>query len=204
VATGLASAGGQPPGDAGGPPAQIALPDGFQPEGIAIGAEPVAFFGSLANGAIFRVDLATGRGEVIGEPPGTPSANGIVLAPDGETLIIVQTNTGLLFTLDPVTGQTARTGVVDVAGDGLLPNGDGLLVVGQTLFVVQNRLNALAVLEINGTGSQADLVDRLSDERFDVPTTVAAFEDLLYLPNARFGIEATPETEYNAVAIARP
>lgn len=85
-----------------------------------------------------------------------------------------------------------------------LPNGDGLLVLGQTLVVVQNRANALAVLEINNTGGQADLVDRLTDERFDVPTTVAAFDDLLYLPNARFGTEATPETEYDAVAIARP
>ncbi|MEH1123654.1 hypothetical protein [Micromonospora sp. CPCC 206061] len=91
-----------------------------------------------------------------------------------------------------------------MTGDGLLQNGDGLLVVGQTLFVVQNRLNTVAVLEINGTGSQADLVDQLSDERFDVPTTVAAVGDLLYLPNARFGTEATPDTEYNAVAIARP
>lgn len=297
VATGLATAGeGATVRD------EIALPNGFQPEGIAIGAEPVAFFGSLADGAIFRADLVTGEGAVIGAAPGTPSvglklddqgrlfvaggragdarvvdatsgavlasyelateaesfvndvaltpagafftdstnpvlyhlplgaagelpgqddvvriplagdivygdginANGIALAPDGQTLLIVQTNTGLLFTVDPATGQTTQTGVVDVEGDGLLPNGDGLLVVGQTLFVVQNRLNTVAVLEINGTGSQADLVDQLTDERFDVPTTVAAFDDLLYLPNARFGTEATPDTEYRAVAIARP
>ncbi|WP_173077045.1 SMP-30/gluconolactonase/LRE family protein [Phytohabitans rumicis] len=295
LATGLATAGDEP-----ALVDEIALPNGFQPEGVAIGAEPVAFFGSLADGAIFRADLTTGQGAVIGAAPGTPSvglklddrgrlfvsggragdarvvdsrtgdvlasyrlaaegfvndvvltpagafftdstnpvlyhlpigadgalpppdgvvriplvgeieygeginANGIALAPDGQTLLIVQTNTGLLFTVDPATGQTARTGVVDLAGDGLLPNGDGLLVLGQTLVVVQNRANTLAVLQINRTGSQADLIDRLTDERFDVPTTVAAFDDLLYLPNARFGTEATPDTEYNAVAIARP
>jgi sugar lactone lactonase YvrE len=300
LVSGLAVAGEEPP--AAALRDEITLPNGFQPEGIAIGTEPVAFFGSLANGAIFRADLVTGEGQVIGEPPGTPSvgmklddrgrlfvaggragdarvidttsgailasftlateaesfvndvvltpsgafftdstnpvlyhlpvgpagelpaqdgvvriplsgaieygdginANGIALAPDGETLLIVQTNTGLLFTVDAATGETTRTDVVDVTGDGLLQNGDGLLVVGQTLLVVQNRLNTVAVLEINGTGSQADLADQLSDERFDVPTTVAAVGDLLYLPNARFGTEATPDTEYNAVAIARP
>lgn len=77
-------------------------------------------------------------------------------------------------------------------------------VVGQTLLVVQNREGAVAVLEMTGTGSQADLVDQLSDERFDVPTTVPAVGDLRYPANARFGTAATPDTEYNAVAIARP
>jgi sugar lactone lactonase YvrE len=305
VATGLASA-----GDQGGPPTPPApvlvdafdLPNAFQPEGIAIGAEPVAFVGSLANGAIFRADLTTGQGEVIGEPPGTPSvgmkvdengrlfvaggragdarvidtdtgavlasftlatepesfvndvvltptgafftdstnpvlyhlpigadgalpeadqveriplsgaieyadginANGIALAPDGRTLMIVQTNTGLLFTVDPVTGVTETVAVVDVDDDGLFPGGDGLLIIGQALVVVQNRLNTVATLAINNTGGQADVLDRVIDDRFDVPTTVASFGDRLYLPNARFGTDVTPETEFTVVAIAQP
>jgi hypothetical protein len=69
---------------------------------------------------------------------------------------------------------------------------------------VQNRLNTLAVLEINATGSQADIAARLTDSRFDVPTTVAVSGDRLFLPNARFGTEPTPDTEYRAVAIPRP
>jgi hypothetical protein len=44
----------------------------------------------------------------------------------------------------------------------------------------------------------------VTDPRFDVPTTVASFADRLYLPNARFSIEPTPETTYTAVAIPRP
>lgn len=285
-----------------GPQRTLALPNGFRPEGIAIGRDPVAFVGSLANGAIFRIDLLTGQGRVIGEAPGTPSvglkvddrgrlfvsggtagdarvvdtrtgavlasfdlatearsfvndvaltpagafftdstnpvlyhlpiaadgtlpardevvripligairygdgvnANGIALAPDGRTLLIAQTNTGLLFTVDPATGITEQTTVVDVNGDNLLPNADGLLVRGQTLFVVQNRRNTVAALAINATGGQADIVARVTDERFDVPTTVAAFEGLLYLPNARFGTEATPDTRYTVEAIDEP
>jgi sugar lactone lactonase YvrE len=54
-------------------PTTIQLPNGFQPEGIAIGALPFAFFGSLADGDILRVNLVTGQGRVISQGPGTPS-----------------------------------------------------------------------------------------------------------------------------------
>lgn len=54
-------------------PDEIQLPDGFRPEGIAIGPGPVAYFGSLADGSIYRANLLTGRGTVVSEGPGTPS-----------------------------------------------------------------------------------------------------------------------------------
>ena len=54
-------------------PAHIDLPDGFQPEGIAIGRGPFAYLGSRADGDIRGVDLRTGRGRTISEGPGTPS-----------------------------------------------------------------------------------------------------------------------------------
>jgi len=55
-------------------PAQIALPDGFQPEGIAIGKHrPFAYFGSRVDGDIYRANLRTGRGSVFSQGPGTQS-----------------------------------------------------------------------------------------------------------------------------------
>ena len=54
-------------------PDEIALPTGFQPEGITIGKAPYAFLGSLADGDIYAVSLRTGRGRVVSEGPGTPS-----------------------------------------------------------------------------------------------------------------------------------
>ena len=54
-------------------PTTLNLPNGFQPEGIAIGALPFAFFGSRANGDLFRVNLITGDGTVFSKGPGTPS-----------------------------------------------------------------------------------------------------------------------------------
>ncbi|MEV1243209.1 hypothetical protein ACIBO2_33745 [Nonomuraea sp. NPDC050022] len=44
----------------------------------------------------------------------------------------------------------------------------------------------------------------MSDRRFDVPATVAAFGSRLYLPNPRFDTSPTPTTPYTAVAIPRP
>lgn len=54
-------------------PEVIHLPDGFQPEGIAIGRLPYAYFGSRVDGDIYRAGLLTGRGRVICQGPGTPS-----------------------------------------------------------------------------------------------------------------------------------
>jgi len=45
-------------------PSIIDLPDGWRPEGIAIGRGTSFYVGSLANGAIFRGDLRTGQGSV--------------------------------------------------------------------------------------------------------------------------------------------
>jgi sugar lactone lactonase YvrE len=281
-------------------PTTFALPDGFQPEGIAIGALPYAFFGSRATGAIYRVSLLTGQGEVINPGSGTASnglkvdlrgrlfvaggnsstggvsrvfnaftgellasyrfstvpsfvndvvltpdaawftdstnpvlyklpldssgglpdadevvtlpltgdivygagvnANGIETTPDGQGLLIVQSGTGRLFRVDPATGVT-RT--VDLGGE-LLTNGDGLLRDGHTLYVVQNRLNTVAVFQLDSTGTSGRLVERVTSAGFDVPTTVAAYADRLYLPNARFTTTPTPTTPYTVTAIPRP
>jgi sugar lactone lactonase YvrE len=51
----------------------LALPNGFQPEGIAIGSTPYAYFGSRASGDIIRIDLASGARKLISRGPGTPS-----------------------------------------------------------------------------------------------------------------------------------
>lgn len=285
----------------GGPfaffPTTIQLPDGFQPEGIAIGLLPLAYFGSLADGDIYRANLVSGRGTIISEGPGTPSVglkidrrgrlfvagggagngrvvsaftgevlasyqftdstttfvndvvlaggaawftdsfnpviyqvplgrhgalpdqdqvvtlelggeyeqvegfnvNGISGTPDGRALLLMHSATGSLFRVNPATGEATT---VDLGG-ATLPNGDGILLRGRTLYVVQNQLNQVAVVKLNRTGSRGTVVATITDPRFDVPTTVAAFGNRLYLPNARFGTPPTPQTEYTAVAVRR-
>jgi sugar lactone lactonase YvrE len=267
-------------------PTTIPLPDGFRPEGIAIGSQPYAYFGSIVTGDIYRADLRTGAGQVINAGTGPSSlglkldgqdhlfvaggskgiarvidaktgaelenhqlatgttlindvtlaggaawftdsfnpvvyrlkqgtvtavpitgdlvygsgtnANGITPTPDGQALLVVQTNTGKLFRVgfDGVSRQ--------VALGYTLTNGDGMLLVGQTLYVVQNQLNTLAVLDVSRDGTSATLVKAVTDPSFDTPSAVAAFQDRLYLPNARFTTTPTPTTPYQAVAIPKP
>ncbi|WP_433755466.1 SMP-30/gluconolactonase/LRE family protein [Nocardia sp. CA-135398] len=283
----------------GAVPTTIDLPAGFRPEGIAIGALPVAYLGSQADGSIYRVSLMTGQGAILSPGPGTPSlglrldhrgrlfvaggtagdarvvdtrtgavsasyrlgtppdtfvndveftrtgawftdsrtpvlyhlpvgrdgalpppeavvrlpltgdiayvpgafnANGIARTPDGSGLIIVQSVTGHLFHVDPATGMTRR---IDL-GTATVPDGDGLLLYGSTLFVVQNRRNAIAVIALDATGTTGSVERRLTDPRFDTPTTIAAFGDRLYLPNGRFTTPQSPTTPYNSVAVDRP
>lgn len=283
--------------DRAAPPTTLALPNGFPPEGIAIGGGPFAFFGSRADGSIYRASLLTGQGRIISPGPGTPSlglkldafgrlyvcggtggdgriidthtgavlahyqfttaasfvndvilshdaawftdstnpvlyrvpllpggrlpapgqvrtvplsgdivygagtnANGITLTPNGRALVIVQSNTGGLFRVDPGSGA-ARA--IDLGGDSLV-NGDGLLGRGGTLFAVQNQQRQVAKLRINAAGTEATVLTRVTDPRFNTPTTVASFGGRLYLPNAAFATPPTPDTPYTAVAIPRP
>lgn len=126
------------------------------------------------------------------------NANGIAPTPDGRGLIIVQSATATLFRVDPATGQATR---IDLGG-ATVPNGDGLLLVGTRLYVVQNQLNRIGIVDLNRAGTSGRLVGAISSPDFDVPTTVAAFGDRLYLPNARFGTTPTPDTPYWVTAVS--
>lgn len=54
-------------------PTRIALPEGFQPEGITTRGGPLAYFGSRADGDNYTADLRTGSGRVISQGDGTPA-----------------------------------------------------------------------------------------------------------------------------------
>lgn len=60
-------------------PTEIDLPDGFFPEGIAIGRGSTFYVGSLADGSVYRGDLETGQGSVLTEPTGPFSAVGLAV-----------------------------------------------------------------------------------------------------------------------------
>lgn len=129
--------------------------------------------------------------------PGAVNLNGIVTAPGGG-LIAVQSNLGKLFRIDTKTGNTTS---INLNGQ-TLTYGDGLLREGRQLYVVQNRLNKVVRYTLGRDG--ATLAAERTDQRFDVPATVAAFGKRLYLPNARFTTPPTPDTTYNVVAVERP
>ncbi|WP_326796346.1 superoxide dismutase [Streptomyces sp. NBC_01808] len=132
------------------------------------------------------------------QTPGVINANGIVDTPDGRGLIVVSSNPGRLYHVDPRTGhatEIALHGAADVA------NGDGLARVGHTLYVVRNRDNLVAAFRLDRAIRTATLHHTITDPRFDVPTTAARHGDRLYLVNARFTSPQEPDTTFNAVAV---
>jgi hypothetical protein len=163
-----------------------------------------AWFTDSLNQVLYRV--AIGRhGELGGQRAVTTlpltgdlryiagfNLNGIDAARGGRVLVVVQSNTGLLFTVSPRTGATRQ---IDLGGENVL-NGDGLLLRGRTLYVVQNQLNVVAKVRLSRDLSAGRVVERISDPDFDVPTTIAAFRGHLYVVNARFSTPPTPDTPY--------
>lgn len=128
------------------------------------------------------------------------NVNGIERTPDGKALLIVKSNSGQLFRVDPVSGVGTE---VDLGGDNLV-GGDGLLLDGRTMYAVQNTtIQALATVRLNTQGTAGRLVQQRTDPRFDAPTTVARFGNRLYIPNARFGIPSPQTAEFNVVAVQR-
>ncbi|HEX5840341.1 MAG TPA: hypothetical protein VFY26_21055 [Anaerolineales bacterium] len=129
--------------------------------------------------------------------PGAFNANGIAATPNGDTLIIVNSTEGALYNVDPETGDATR---IDLGGGSVIA-GDGILLHGKTLYVVQNRLNQVAVIKLNSDFTAGTIVETITSERFRVPTTIARFGSSLYVVNARFGTPVTPETDYDVVQV---
>lgn len=126
--------------------------------------------------------------------------NGIVATKDGGTLIAIQSNTATLLRIDPETGVADR---IEIAGGDATTNGDGLLLEGHTLYIVQNRLNRVAVVELSEDYGSGTVLEFLTHPELDVPTTIDRSGSRLYLPNARFGIPDPDAAEYDVVKLGK-
>jgi hypothetical protein len=279
-------------------PQTISLPNGFRPEGIAVGRGPTIFAGSIGTGAVYAANVITGEGRIVvpaqtgrpaiglsfdprtnliyvaGGPTGAayvydartgntvaffqlttagsfvndqivtadavyftdslrpvvyrialsrgarPSpdadveeiplsgdyqhvagfnANGIVATPGGRALIIVQSATGKLFRVDPDSGDAQE---IDLGGF-TATAGDGMLLRGDTLFLVQNQLNQIAVIDLDRRLESGEVEEIITDDRFDVPTTITEFFGLLFVVNARFNTPPAADTTYTIERVRR-
>ena len=143
-------------------------------------------------------------GDIQLEPAGGFELNGIESA--GKRLVAVHSAQGKLFAIDPRTGDTEAIEVEGGDGDGGsdFANGDGLLMHGgRTLYVVQNRLNRIAVARLDRDLGAGRITGYLTDSDFDVPTTIAKKGGFLWAVNARFNTPPTPTTEYDIVRVSR-
>lgn len=176
-----------------------------------IATRDAAWFTDSFNQQLYKVPIE-GRGE-FGEPetvpltgdiafvPGEFNANGIDASRNGKQLIVVQSNTGRLFKVDPASGEATA---IDLGGESV-PSGDGILLDGgHRLWVLQNSIDTLTLIHLASDRESGEVVSRTTDEDFDVPTTVAESGNRLAIVNARFGVPS-PETEnYWVTQIRKP
>ena len=157
---------------------------------------PLGRHGALPDQDEVRVLPLTGDLDYT-DDPNDVDLNGIVAARGGQVLLAVQSSTGQLFRINPRTGVTSE---VDL-GEDRLTNGDGMLLVGRVLFVVQNRLNQIAVVKLSGSLDQGRVVTTITDDDFDVPTTIAFQAGHLWAVNARFGTTDPQPARYDIVRV---
>jgi sugar lactone lactonase YvrE len=150
---------------------------------------PIAKDGTLGSQTDVETVPLTGDFELA---PGF-NTNGIDATRRGDALVIVQSNLGRLYTVDPTTGESDRIELTE--GD--VAFGDGILLDGRLLYVVQNQLNRVAVVKVRRMLDSGRIVKHLTDPDFDVPTTIAAFGKRLYAVNARFGVADPTTAKYD-------
>jgi sugar lactone lactonase YvrE len=171
-----------------------------------------AYFTDSSSDNLYRVELGSGGRlldqsavetiELIGDFEvvlDAFNANGIEATPDGRWLIVVNSELGTLYRVDPDTGEATT---IDLGGEEVTA-GDGILLQGQTLYVIRNEFNEIAEIQLSPDLSRGTLIDTITDENFDVPTTLALFGSRLYAVNARFGTLPTPTTNYSIVQVER-
>ncbi len=88
-------------------PEVIALPNGFQPEGIAIGPGGTGYVGSLVDGDIYVFNVRTGQEITTLQGPGTPSV-GLKIDNHGR-LFIAGGPTGEARVVDAATGELIQS-----------------------------------------------------------------------------------------------
>jgi hypothetical protein len=140
-------------------PYSVALPDGFQPEGIAKGRGTEFFVGSIPTGDVYAGDLRTGRGEILVDAPEGRAAIGLK-ADRRNRLFVAGGPTGQAYVYDARTGEdlaqyqlaTGLTFVNDVT------------LTREAAYFTDSQQPVLHVLELGRRGA-------LPDEATQLPLT---------------------------------
>ncbi|GAB0492983.1 hypothetical protein MMPV_004254 [Pyropia vietnamensis] len=126
------------------------------------------------------------------------NANGIEYSRRAQSLVVIQSATGLLFSV----GWDGVATTIPVTG-GPLTFGDGLLFDASdpaVLYVVRNRLRIIAVVRFANVGNLlagARVERNITNADWETPTTVAATTSgELLAVDARFGVDSPGEVDY--------
>jgi hypothetical protein len=128
-------------------------------------------------------------------------ANGIVAAPDGETLIIGHSGSSKIFKVDPTTGYADEI-IFDPPLLGLLEGSflDGIVLYEGVLFILSPGETAagdlVQVVELDEDMLTGSLVGTIADSGMDGVASGAMHGDSLYVNNARYSDFPGLPTEY--------
>lgn len=131
------------------------------------------------DGRIGAVEVRSLSGPAA-DTSGQFNLNGIASAKGGRVLFVAHSGNAEIYTVDPLTGESALVEGVSV------PNVDGILVRGQQLWAVQNFSNQISRIDLANSFSSGVIVDVITSEHFQIPTTAALFGNVLAAVNAKF------------------
>lgn len=129
------------------------------------------------------------------------NSNGIVASADGAKLIVAHSDLGKLYMVDAASGEATELAL----DSEVQPYHDGLALDGDTLYVVDSTVNQdnVYVVELDPEWKSGKVVRTITDPTMDALTTAAIYADVLYVVNARWDAERTPETEYWLTKLTR-
>lgn len=133
-------------------PDTIALPDGWQPEGITIGNGTTFYVGSIPTGAIFRGDLRTGKGGTLVQAVTGRAAIGI--EHDRGRLFVAGGGTGKGFVYNARTGALVRELQLATGGEATFVN--DVVVTNRAAYFTDSNRAVLYKLALSKNGAPAE------------------------------------------------
>ena len=117
-------------------PDTIALPNGWQPEGITVGKGTTFYVGSIPTGAVYRGDLRTGTGATLVQ--GVAGRAAIGMEHDRGRLFVAGGGTGKAFVYDAKSGALVRELQLATGGGATFVN-DVVVTKRAAYFTDSNR-----------------------------------------------------------------
>jgi hypothetical protein len=134
-------------------PSQIALPNGWAPEGITSGEGNTIYVGSLAGGGIWQGDVRTGLGFILVQPTGTVGV-GVEFEADANRLWVAGGPTGQVRVYDASSGALLET--YDLGHVGFL---NDLVVTDTAVYVTDSPFAHIDVLPFGPDDALPDPAD---------------------------------------------
>ena len=181
---------------------EIDAPDVFLND-VVIGPDGAAYFTNSNNPEIYRVAKHKGNWSVelwkdateIKQEEGF-NLGGIVVSPDGKSLVVAQGNVGKLWRFD-----LADRSVTEIEiGDADVTNADGLVLEGNKLIVIRNFSHRIATMRLNDSATRARLIKQVPTAESRVFTTGKIAEGRLLLVDSKFD-EEVASPPYHVVGL---